>query len=193
MEPMKPRYGDFQNATRGFTLVEMVIVLVLLGIIFTFVAPMMGGLAPKYRLRTYSRKIAETIEKARIAAIVRGRVTGIRYVLSDFSGTPISCQLVPPASFDYPDEPLDERVAAITNEPPTGVIIQSVILPSGENITSGVINIAFTPSGITGSHIVVLEIPDVDGNPMIISLKYNSISGILDFANHEVMFQHYEG
>ena len=65
-------------------------------------------------------------------------------------------------------------------------------MPGSGEYTSGVVNIAFAPSGTTGSHIVVLEV-DQDGDPLVIALKYNSISGILDYYNEPVEFQHYDG
>ncbi len=180
------------SGTRGFTMVELVIVLVILGIIFSFAAPRLGGLTPKYRLRSYSRQVASSIEKARVSAIVRGRTTGIRYVLDDIESQ--GCHIVPPAPLDFPEQPLDHRDPLSPIVPPPGVRIRGVLLPGGGGeITSGVVNVGFSPAGTTGSHIVILEAKLDDETTSVIAIKYNSISGILDYYNEPVDFQHYQG
>jgi prepilin-type N-terminal cleavage/methylation domain-containing protein len=179
---------------RGFTLIELVIVLTLLGILFSFAAPRLGGLTPKYRLRTYARKLAGTLEKMRVAAIVQGKTTGIRYLLDESDGEPQRFEVLMPAPSDYPDQPLEERRGAIVEAAPEGVRFRGVIVPGarGGMISRGLVHIAFTPSGTTGSHIVILEVPGVDGQPEILSVKYNTISGIIDYYNQEVDFLHFQ-
>ena len=177
---------------RGFTLVEMVFVILLLGVMFSFAIPRLNGLTPRYRMRTCARSMAGTIEQMRVIAIARGKSTGIRYVLS---GDPQFFQPIKPTSSEYPDEPLHERRSPLREEVPPGVIIRGVILPgnSGGIITDGAVNIGFSPNGTTGSHIVILE-AQVHPNepPEILSMKFNSISGVLDYYNHEVDFQHHD-
>ena len=176
----------------GFTMVELILVLVLLAIIFSFAAPRLSGLSPKYRLRSYGRRVAATIEKTRVAAIVSGKTMGIRYVIDDVEGH--ACMIVPPAPPDYPEQPVEEREAFTPDPVPTGVRIRSIVIPGSGAFTNGTVTIAFSAAGTTGSHIVILEV-QVPGNevPNVLALKYNSISGILDYYNEEVEFQHYEG
>jgi prepilin-type N-terminal cleavage/methylation domain-containing protein len=179
---------------RGFTLFEIVVVLAILAILFTFVTPNLSGLTPKYRMRTYARDLAGTIENMRVAAIIRGKITGIRYVLdSDPNGQ--FYQMLPPAPPENPDQPLAERKPEARYEAPPGVRLRGLLLPGtrGGLVTRGVVNIAFSPSGTTGSHIVILEVPVRDGEVEVLSVKFNSLSGIIDYYNREIDFQHHEG
>lgn len=198
-----------QKRTIGFTMIELIIVIVLLGILVTFIAPRLGGITPKYRLRSFARNTASLIEKTRVTAIVRGKTTGIRYVLDDGSGryrihssggvwgsdseNTYYAMALPPAPLDYPDLPLEERYSQLVEVAPPGIRILRVILPGAGEVTSGAINIAFSPSGTIGSHILVLEADfGDDSESQVMSLKYNSISGILDFYSGEVLFEHRE-
>lgn len=173
----------------GFTLIELVFVIFLLGLLFSFAVPKLNNVTPKYRMRTYARTIGNNIQQMRVIAIARGKNTGLRYVLDSEKQF---FQPVPPASPDYPDEPLDERKSLIREETPPGVFIRGIRLPGGNLVTDGVVHVGFSPNGTTGSHIVILEIqPDPNLEPEILSMKFNSISGVLDYYNHEVAFQHF--
>ena len=67
----------------GFTFLEIVTVIVLLGIFFTLAVPNFDGLTPKYRLRTGARRLGGDLEPHRILAITRGVWLGVRYVLDE--------------------------------------------------------------------------------------------------------------
>lgn len=178
----------------GFTLFEIIVVLALLALLFTFITPNLSSLTPKYRMRTYARELAGTIENMRVASIVRGKITGIRYVLDpDPYGQ--YYQMLPPAPPDSPDQPLAERKPEARYEAPAGVRLRGILLPGtrGGLVTRGAVNIAFSPSGTTGSHIVILEVPVRDGGVEVLSVKFNSLSGIIDYYNREIDFQHHEG
>lgn len=176
---------DPRTQDRGFTLLELLIVLILLGLIFTFVVPSLNGVTPRYRMRSFARKIGGVIEQMRVVSIVRGRLTGIRYYLGDEQYV----QSVPPATPEYPDEPLHERKSILKHEVPDGVRIQYVRLPGGQDISDGFINIGFAANGTTGSHIVHLQ-AESGMDILTLIMKYNSITGILDYYNHEVDFLH---
>ena len=187
---MLQRRCDNQNGDRrrAFTLVELLLVLILLGLIFTFVIPNLSGITPPYRMRSYARKIGAMIEQMRVVSIIRGRLTGIRYTLSgeDFQFV----ETVPPATPEYPDEPLGERKTLLQHKAPDGVVIREIRLPGGEIVSSGKVNIGFSSNGTTGSHIIILETNVESSNPLLLALKFNSITGILDYYKHEVEFQH---
>jgi prepilin-type N-terminal cleavage/methylation domain-containing protein len=172
----------------GFTLVELLIVLILMGMIFSFVIPNLSSVTPPYRMRTYARKIGGMIEQMRVVSIIRGRLTGIRYVLSGEDKQFV--ETIPPATPEFPDEPLDERKSLIKHEAPDDVFIREIKLPNGQVISNGIVNIGFASNGTTGSHIIVLETNKETAVPLTLFLKFNSISGILDYYKHEVDFQH---
>lgn len=182
---------SWRRGSRGFTLIELIFVLILIGVISSMVIPNLSGLTPKYRMRTYARTIARTIHEMRVAAIATGKLTGIRYVLA---GEDSYVQPIPTAPIDYPDMALSERESSVKHELPAGVFIRGINLPGsrGGAISNGTIDIGFSPNGTTGSHVVVLELESTTGPPSILAVKFNSISGVIDYYNHEVEFQHHE-
>jgi type II secretion system protein H len=80
---------------RGFTLVEMLAVIVLMGIVLALVAPRIGNESVKIAVRSSSQKIAAFLSRARAEAMQNGRRTavvrvnnGIRLVMDNGTGTP---------------------------------------------------------------------------------------------------------
>ena len=59
--------------TRGYTLVEMVMVLVVAGILLTIISPKLTALGTKLTVRSSTQKIATYLAQARAAAIENGR------------------------------------------------------------------------------------------------------------------------
>ena len=58
---------------RGFTLVELLVVLVLIGLISALVAPRLTGSLPKLQLQTVARKISAALRYARSQAVTENR------------------------------------------------------------------------------------------------------------------------
>jgi len=173
----------------GFTLVELIVVILLLGILFSFTAVYLVDLAPIYRVRSASRKLGARIEELRAIAISRGRPMGIRYTLLDDANY---YQIIPPAPEDYPEEPIESRKLGIAIELPKAVRFRHILFPGGGTVDRGTINVLFSPMGNTGSHIVTLEGTSRKGEPILLSLKFNAITGTIEFYKGEVNFEHHE-
>jgi len=172
------------------TLIELMIVLFILGILFSIMAVRVGGLTPVYRVRSASRSVASMIEELRALAIATGKPMGIRYTFHD---DPHFYQLIPPAPDEYPDEPIENRRLGVTSELPPGVQFRHVLFPGGRGVKApGAVNILFSPMGNSGSHVVALEGRTRDGQPILISVKFNAITGAIDFAQGEAGFEDYE-
>lgn len=180
------------SSSHGFTLIELVIVIGIMAVLFAITAPSFRGLTPFYRLRTSARNIGSQIELMRTAALSRGLWMGIRYVITpdtrDNDDRPY-VQTIPAAPSDFPDQPIEERELGNKMYLERNVRILRVILASNQAIDRGAINILFSPTGTSGSHIVCLEGQD----ERILSVKMNAITGSLDFIEGaEVGFQRFE-
>ncbi len=173
----------------GFTLVELALVILVMGIITSFSIIKIAGLAPRYQVRSASRDVARKIEEIRALAISRGKPVGICYTLLD---DPQYYQLIQPAPDDFPDEPIDGRLG-IRFELPSGVRFRRVALPSGQSVDRGRVPILFSPMGNSGSHVVTLEGRSEGGQPIYLSVKFNGITGTVDFTEGESAFQTHEG
>ena len=194
MEIQHTMHRPLARATRtrngGFTILELIIIVATLAVLFAMSAPSLEGLAPKYRLRSSARELGSHLESTRIAAITRERRMGIRYVLNPIQEqAPPYYQVIPPAPDDDPFQPVNERALHTPIELPTGVRIVQIVLSNGQIVNDGVFDIFFSPTGNTGSHIVVLEGP----KELRASLKLNCTTGVLEYIeNDEVTWAHYE-
>ena len=165
----------------GFTLFEIIITVLLIGILLAGGAISMQGAIPKYRLRSAARGVATTIEHTRLMSVTRGAWLGIRYVLTpgsrDSSSLPYY-QVIPPPPEDNPDLPPEEREGLSKQELPHGVHIAQVILGGNQRVDRGTVNVLFSPMGNSGSHIVVLQ----GEGDRVLSVKLNAITGLMDFV-----------
>lgn len=64
---------------KGFTLLELIVVLVLLGIIAVLVAPGLGGSLENAKLKTASRELLAVLRVRRSEAISQGRIITLRF------------------------------------------------------------------------------------------------------------------
>jgi len=63
----------------GFTLLELIVVLVLLGIIAVLVAPGLGGSLENAKLKTASRELLAALRVQRSEAITQGKIITLRF------------------------------------------------------------------------------------------------------------------
>lgn len=63
----------------GFTLLELLVVLVLLGIVAVLVAPGLGGSLENAKLKTVSRELLAALRVQRSEAIAQGRIITLRF------------------------------------------------------------------------------------------------------------------
>ncbi len=179
------------SSTAGFTFLELVLVVVVIGLLFSISIISLRGMGPKYRLRSAARLLASDIERTRLSAISRQQWLGIRYVIDPQGNKTVPYyQVIPPPPEDYPDQPLEERQLHSPQELPTTVRFREIRLANGQTASGGDVSILFAPQGNTGSHIVVLE----GAEDRVMAIKVNSITGLTDFYETDLAdFQHFEG
>lgn len=176
----------------GFTFLELVLVMAVIGILFSISFMSLKGMTPKYRLRSSTRGLGSTIEQTRLMAVSRGEWMGIHYVFdppptADDAEPRPYYQVIAPG--EYPDQPLEERPLLSRQELPPGVSFHHILLASNQSVDVGTWDILFSPNGNTGSHIVVLQGPE----ERVQALKFNAITGLIDFFERaDVMFRHLE-
>ena len=87
------------NNRKGFTLVEMMVVVAILGILAAIGIPSYLSWLPEKRLKGASRELFVNMQKAKIMAIKRNRAVAISFVTASCGGTPPSS--LPSASGSY--------------------------------------------------------------------------------------------
>ena len=168
----------------GFTLIEILAVVLIIGMVLAIVLPNLDRITPKHRLASAAREIASTSELARHLAITRSALYSVLYELDPpgSRGRAIYRILLPPGE-DGQRDSLSGRVL------PDGVAIRSVSVAGGSGASSGEVLIDFSPTGEDGAHIVVLE--NEDG--ALLSVKFQPLVGIASFSEGEARFEEYRG
>lgn len=174
----------------GFTFLEIVLVILVMGLIFAIAVPRLEGISPKYRLRVAARHLGRQIEDLRLAAISGGETLGIRYYLGPDES---SYRIIPGPPPEYPDLPPEDREPLpkrdLTQDQVRIVRVQ--LRGSRRAIESGGIDVLFSPSGTTGSHSVTLA----TGENRFMTLELNAITGTVDFFESDTALspQDFEG
>jgi prepilin-type N-terminal cleavage/methylation domain-containing protein len=164
---------------RGFTLIELIVVMAIVATILMMVTLRLDGMTPKYALRAAAREVGATIDLARGTSAGRGVMTGIEYNVDQGVYT-----LYGPAHDGTPG--LFPVGAPRTL--PAGVRFRGVYAHAkGQSAQgSGVLQVRFDPLSLGGSHIVYLE-STVTGKQ--ISVKYNALLGSCDYVDGTAEFE----
>jgi prepilin-type N-terminal cleavage/methylation domain-containing protein len=170
----------------GFTLIELIAVIVILALMFGLIVPNLDRISPKYSIRAVARRIASTIEEVRSQAAWEGKTFSIVYDLDEQG-----YWILMPQQLDEEGNPTGEEreiLGGKAEKPLEGVKIESVMLPDNEQITGGLVTIDVTQYGTAGSHIVCLT--NEEGEK--VSIKFNALLGVVNFYHREVQFTEYE-
>ena len=148
-------HGSFERATRGFTLIELALVLLILGILTTLAAPSLSWLGAA-RLDTDARRLAATISYLHDEAALRGRVYRLTLDLDasryDIAvGREDTGEFVSPRSAEGWD-PYASESRALAD----GIRFASLETASGQT-TSGTTSLYFVPEDARAGFKLVLQ------------------------------------
>ena len=186
---MKCESGARLSRRCGFTLIELIVVVMILSLIAALAVSKMDLLVPKYRLRGAVRQTASVLQLARSRAAAQGRDVYVRIYLSEgryellVANEKEDQPWVPP---DTPEElippPQYEFQAAFAGTLPEGAEFVNVILGSDadQTISSGRAQIRVSPFG-AGDHVIVnFRFEDRKA-----ALRLNGLTGIISFYEEE--------
>lgn len=166
-----------KNRIKGFTLIEMLAVMFIIGIVFSIALPAFGPLTSTLKLSTASENLANTIESARQLAMTKGSEI---YVVFPITRTSMDCRAYKIYNPDIINDPPSPYTVGKWEMLPTGVRIDSsstalngddYSMPFPED-TDGAslvkylvcnINGSIIPGGGSGSSTITLFY-DIDGN-----------------------------
>jgi prepilin-type N-terminal cleavage/methylation domain-containing protein len=152
-----------RKSAGGFTLIELVIVVVILSLMTALAVARIDFLVPKYRLRAATRQTASVLQQARSSAASIGRDVYVRIELSEgkyhllIPHAKEEQVWVPP---DTPEEllppPQYEFQLAFSGQLPEGPEFVNVILGTEPDqiITTGRAQIRVSPFG-AGDHVII--------------------------------------
>lgn len=150
-KPPRPRGGE-----AGFTLLELVVVFVILGLVLTLFVTRISGPSPGLTLRAAANELAAGLRQARSAAIVRNRavIVAIDAAHRDWRGADGEVKLFPVN-------------AAV-----------GIVLADGNVSRDGIVSIRFEPDGSsTGGRV------DLAAGTQRLAVAVNWITGRVTVAN----------
>ncbi len=172
---------------RGFTLVELAIVVLILGIAMTIVAVNVSVLIPHERLRGAANNIGNLLQYARSEAAATGVNFAVVYDLDENA-----YWLLVPRTVDERYEQTrtrdeDTRIVYLPNELPDGVEFEDIQFGEGAKRTRGEIHIEITPMGTASGHIVHLINRHNDDEQF--SVELNALTGRVTYHEGYVEFE----
>ena len=163
--------------TAGFTLIELMVVLVLIGGAFTYGLVNIDNLLPRTRLDKAARDVGQLLTRLRGMAIFAGTPHYMEYDLDAQR-----YRMLRPATEAEEDDGADEFVASDWFELPKKVRIKSVQFSERNTENRGFVRVEFTPSGEVSGHLVHVQSDDIiDDSQSRFTVELNPITGLVSY------------
>ncbi|MBI5367810.1 MAG: prepilin-type N-terminal cleavage/methylation domain-containing protein [Planctomycetes bacterium] len=161
-------------AAAGYTLIEMIMVVLIIGLMLTLVFTRLDLATPRYALRAAARDVSRLINLAKSQAITLGRIHYVQYDLKEGA-----YRILAPYEKAADPEAAARDLAAVPElgweetmhrSLPRDVRFKDVAFGTGVPSDSGLVTIQISPFGTTTGHVVHLtnekEDFSVDVNPL---------------------------
>lgn len=154
---------NIKNKKKGFSLIELMVVMVIIGLLMGMVTTNLSFLVPGSKLVAGARGVASTVVLAHNRAAINGKDVIVSY---DFDKNTYQIILTRNGEF--------ERMKAW--ELPDGIRYHDILVAGEDKKVSGIFQVYVSPIGIVRGHIV--HVKDKQGKMM--SVEVNPISGAVD-------------
>ncbi len=167
-----------RHPVRGFTLIELMVVVVIMALLVGIAVIRVDYMIPRYRLRAAAREVAYHFKRARAQAASTGKNVYAKYDLSQGTywllvafpkAVPQEQKDEPPKEFEYHE--------ILKSKLPDGVEFVSLILGKDEVITKDQATLRLSPFG-SSKHMIV-NLRNKDGNT--IALRVNGFTGAVSY------------
>ncbi|MBI2901804.1 MAG: prepilin-type N-terminal cleavage/methylation domain-containing protein [Planctomycetes bacterium] len=176
-------YVRNRKSLTGFTLIEMMAVVMIMALLVGIAVIRVDHMVPKYRIRAAAREVAGQFKRARAKAASTGKDVYARYDLA--KGTYWLLVAFPKEGDEekkseegLPEPPKEfEYQTVLKSELPEDVEFVSLILGKEEIYKEGVPTVRVSPFG--SSRHMIVNLRNRDGN--VIALKVNGFTGAITY------------
>ena len=162
----------------GFTLIELVVVVLIVGLMATLAVTRMDFLVPKYRLRAAARGVGSLAKQARVRAAATGKDVYLEMDLSRGLYWLLVAFPKEPEPGQEPDFSALEYAPILQHELPDGVQFHDVVLGPEQKVDRAQARVRISPFG--ASDHVIVNLRNEDDRRM--SVRMNGFTGHLSFA-----------
>jgi prepilin-type N-terminal cleavage/methylation domain-containing protein len=171
--PKSKRVGRRDHARAGFSLVEMMGVILVIAIIATIVTVNWNAILPKAELHSAVRTLSATLSGTRSEAIARNNEYQIQYDIDNGR-----FRVMTPFRIDGGLAVADEERRALSwVDLPKSVHIQSVTI-EGKEYTRGIAFVRFDPLGSASTHSIVLNQTPYENR---YTIEVQGLLGLVDY------------
>lgn len=176
------RHGDILwSSPFGFTLLELLVVLVIIAAISSLVGPRLLGSMSSTHLSTASKKVATSLRYARTQAVSEGMIYAVVFDVEIHKITIKARRTATGGegeAYEGDGKGPEEKVMAY--DLPEGVMLEKVVSGDTE-VSSGSLEVLFFPTGgSSGARIVLIN--DRDNRRVVV---VDFITGAVQLENHE--------
>jgi len=170
-----------KRSSGGFTLIELILVVLIMGLMMGLAATRLDFMVPKYRLRAAARDVASVLKQGKARAAAQGKDVYFEIDLSKGRYWLL-------APFPKPDptgaaEPVESRPLeyemVFVRTLPDGVHFIDAILGEKEKATSGRVRVRLSAFGASAH--VILNL--INSDDLVISVKMNGFTGMISYLD----------
>lgn len=169
----------------GFTLVELMVILIILGMLATLTVITWQSVLPRSELHSAVRELAAKVSEARSDAIARNAEFLIEYYFEETDAHPRGYRIVTPYRLG-PQGGLavrdEERFPLQWSVLPSSIYFKSITV-NGTVYDSGTVTVRFDPLGGASDHLVVLEQKPYES---FYTIEVLALTGLIQF--HDGVF-----
>lgn len=176
-DPRPARYAE--RARSGFSLVELLAVIIVLGLMATLVTINWRSILPKTELHSAVRELSSVLQGTRSDAIARNASFDIQYDLDEHR-----YRVVTPFRAGGGLAPSNEERQTLAWHPLPETVRFGAITIGTDVFEKGMVIVRFDPLGSASGHVIVLEQP-ADQN--VYTIEVQGLLGLINY--HEGLFE----
>ncbi len=162
----------------GFTLIELMVVIVLLGALVAFGTLRIDSMVPSARLDKGARDLGQMLSRLRSLAIFSGRTYLLEYDLDAQT-----YRMVRPTSLAEQDEGLPDYIESDWHELPKRVSIKAIQFSDRDAETRGRVRVEFSPTGELVGHLIhILSDEILEETQNRYTVEINPITGLVTYT-----------